>query len=637
MDTPSSTRDEDKKKQEEEEEKYELYYWENIKKDVPSASVPPDSHPVPSGHTPIPNDPSYVKKASPTHNQFDRSEATIPHPQPYHQPLPPAHDQGGVSMHKPPFESCIRMSSPPHLNSYLPPPNPRHAQLGGIAPQDNMGRRLSPDPRRERDPRHDPSYDPRSISCDTSIPPLQPYSNKLSPDPYSAPRSNVHHLSRPDRYSAPQSDVIPPRPDLYSGPQSNFHRPPRPDSYSGPPSNVRSDPYSGPNSNIIPSRPDSRSGSYSDVRSDPYSGPHSDVRSNPYSGSNVRSDPYSDPPNFNTISPRPDPHSDPHSNVRSDPYSAPHSNVRSDPYSDPYSNVHHERSDPHSAPHSNVMIPPGSDSYSETLSIVHHPPRPDPHFGPRSNAHHPTRSDPYSSHAIPSRSDSHSNAPIQQFNNPTTSGYTIPKTSHTNSPTPPPSRVMTTSTNESNNDKQQSTRLVDPRKKYSQFKIKSKLSTSETDKPSSSSDPLPELLRDSSVLTKPIAPKDLFAMPYSSSVGGTSGGGISIFGSGSQQQGDNENAHEYGEIKLRRDSSTQDAAVDKVTDSTSEEGGEAPVIIPSYMTHLHLGISQDEEDDSLKIDSAFGSLQNRKRRLSELTSASGNSNTGTATGITDTV
>ena len=193
-----------------------------------------------------------------------------------------------------------------------------------------------------------------------------------------------------------------------------------------------------------------------------------------------------------------------------------------------------------------------------------------------------------------------SNSIIPNSAQPLSDGYSIPRTTPHDSPVPP-SPWNTDRTLE----KPTATlpeRPVDPRKKYSQFKIK----------PKRQSGPLPELLRDSSILNKPIDIKDLFVNGPASM-----GGGISLFGSGSQldnnEEGEN---HEYGEIKMRRDSVQKQHEESKTNDSMAVAGnqGEAPVV-PSYLTHL--GISQAHEEET--IDSAFGSLMARKRRLSELT------------------
>ena len=196
------------------------------------------------------------------------------------------------------------------------------------------------------------------------------------------------------------------------------------------------------------------------------------------------------------------------------------------------------------------------------------------------------------------------------------SDYSIPKSSAPQD-TPPRPAWGGGANDSSGSVLKSSDRLVDPRKKYAHLKIKSKSSLpplTETQKKSSTSD-LPELLRDSSILDKPIDPKDLF---------GTYSGGISLFGSGSQVGGDSE-TNEFGEIKMQDTTNTdepdesRDSEKSKRTVAEEEGGEEAVPVIPSYLTHLNLGITDDEEDDSLKIDSAFGSLQARRRRLSEQT------------------
>ena len=240
-------------------------------------------------------------------------------------------------------------------------------------------------------------------------------------------------------------------------------------------------------------------------------------------------------------------------------------------------------------------------------------------------SHSDTTSNSYPVSKSHSYSSPHSNVSSMKPSNPfMTSSYTIPKTTSRESP---PFIIPPSSWQNTNNDSidrlsnKSSERLIDPRKKYSQFKIKPKSSVPASDDRAvgtlSSSEPLPELLRDRSILNKPIDPKDLFS-GYP--------GGISLFGSANQLEsepvgeggggggGGGSSYHEYGEIKMRRDSVQQEQ--DEVTSNSKEarENDEAPAIIPSYLTDL---ISQSEEGNS--IDSAFGSLQSRKRRLSELT------------------
>lgn len=56
-------------------------------------------------------------------------------------------------------------------------------------------------------------------------------------------------------------------------------------------------------------------------------------------------------------------------------------------------------------------------------------------------------------------------------------------------------------------------------------------------------------------------------------------------------------------------------------DSDSEVKKEA-AFVPSYLSNMDFGLDSDKDSNSnLKIDSAFGSLQARQRRLSEITSS----------------
>ena len=224
---------------------------------------------------------------------------------------------------------------------------------------------------------------------------------------------------------------------------------------------------------------------------------------------------------------------------------------------------------------------------SHSLSNPHSHSNPYPHSNPHS----------HSNYSVPNQSSRQS--PTDTFN------YTIPKTSSQDS-----SNITSHWTaTEPTMTVKPSERLIDPRKKYSQFKIKPKSSVQEGKPPS---DPLPKLLRDSSILDKPIAPNDLF---------GTSPGGISLFGSRNQLSNETGDNQEYGEIKMRRDSMQQEEIKSNHNNSNLDnDNDEETPVLPSYLTHLNLGISHDEVDNT--IDSAFGSLQSRKRRLSELQSSS---------------
>ena len=57
-------------------------------------------------------------------------------------------------------------------------------------------------------------------------------------------------------------------------------------------------------------------------------------------------------------------------------------------------------------------------------------------------------------------------------------------------------------------------------------------------------------------------------------------------------------------------------------DGQSSSDMKEPSFVPSYLRNMDLGLDSDKDSSSnLKIDSAFGSLQARQRRLSDLTSS----------------
>ncbi len=308
-------------------------------------------------------------------------------------------------------------------------------------------------------------------------------------------------------------------------------------------------------------------------------------------------------------------HHIPHSNIPPRSHSSPHSNLPllSNPHSNipPMSNPHS-----HSSPRSN--LPPMSNTHSHSSPRSNLPPMSNPHSHSSLRATLPPFSNPHS------RSNPYPNSNAQS--NPH-SNYSIPTNQQLHRQ-PPTDNITATSSQDRtiNNNRSQpmttiraSERLVDPRKKYSQFKIKPK-STIQDDSKLASDPSLPKLLRDSSVLDKPIAPNELF---------GSSPGGISLFGSRNQLSSESTDDNpEYGEIKMRRDSIQQQEET-IIRNHSDDNEGETPVL-PSYLTHLNLGISKDEVDN--EIDSAFGSLQSRKRRLSELQSLS---NTDTDHGLPD--
>ena len=175
-------------------------------------------------------------------------------------------------------------------------------------------------------------------------------------------------------------------------------------------------------------------------------------------------------------------------------------------------------------------------------------------------------------------------------------------------------------------------RLVDPRQKYSHLKIKPKLQeqaptvlTSSLKKPEE--DPnkkaLPSLLQDKKYLDKLMAPQELFG---TSSLGGVTSEKISLFGSHQQVPPDSPIPSEkqsYGEIKMTTLGDNSEDPLGRealIRDKDAEKTKEDVPVIPSYLTHLGLDINEEDEDE-LQIESAFGALQARKRRISELSSS----------------
>lgn len=188
-------------------------------------------------------------------------------------------------------------------------------------------------------------------------------------------------------------------------------------------------------------------------------------------------------------------------------------------------------------------------------------------------------------------------------------------------------------------------RSVDPRLKYAHLKIKSRsgASSASTATTYSSTDvsstnkhqnatsqhsfAVPSLLQDRSKLSKPLAPFELF--------GGTEDvsepaeqGPISLFGSSKYYSKPSvpasplANKQAFGEIKMETVSSQESLksqASETADMSTEEADREESDFVPSYLTHL--GLEKDSDTSGLKIDSAFGDLKERQRRLSEIGSS----------------
>lgn len=192
------------------------------------------------------------------------------------------------------------------------------------------------------------------------------------------------------------------------------------------------------------------------------------------------------------------------------------------------------------------------------------------------------------------------------------------------------------STHEPSSSAKSNDRIINPRQKYAHLKIKSKSGmlslpplTSALKKSATSQrenemkQNLPTLLKDGKHLDKPISHQELFG---SSSTNPS----ISLFGSSQQlcdipESPSAVDKQGFGEIRLEEQKSETSVEKNneyspKLQSSDSECREEPP--IPSYLTHLDLGISKDGENNSeLKIDSAFGSLQARRRRLSEMSAS----------------
>ena len=200
-------------------------------------------------------------------------------------------------------------------------------------------------------------------------------------------------------------------------------------------------------------------------------------------------------------------------------------------------------------------------------------------------------------------------------------------------------------------------RSIDPRLKYSHLKIKSRGQSSSssvaanptpaysapTSKASSPQDPakpafkVPGLLQDRSKLSRPLAPHELFG--NSSGKGEAEESSISLFGSSPKYYRTSSTSSSsfpvvdkqgFGEIKMDVSTSTalrgteKVSGEEKVASDDNHSGAEAQEeeketdFVPSYLTHLDLGLPKDADTSGLKIDSAFGDLKERQRRLSEI-------------------
>lgn len=161
---------------------------------------------------------------------------------------------------------------------------------------------------------------------------------------------------------------------------------------------------------------------------------------------------------------------------------------------------------------------------------------------------------------------------------------------------------------------------VQVRQKYSQFKIKPKNSSESILKKTSeennarSDKNLPLLLKDSTSIGKPLAPNELFGGGKTTPTKDDAKN-ITMFGSRQQVPDSPSFGNEmFGEIKMISDEEENNSKVGMAIMGGTKQGDTNSV--PSYLTHLGLG----QEDEVLQIDSAFGSLQARQRRLSEISS-----------------
>ena len=250
------------------------------------------------------------------------------------------------------------------------------------------------------------------------------------------------------------------------------------------------------------------------------------------------------------------------------------------------------------------------------------PPRPQPlHQSPPTSRPDPTNIDPPSL-ITSSRSSENFSSSVSQ---------SLPDTRARGGVSAPPTSAPSVwGSSGGSTDKNESVRLVNPREKYSHLKIKPKTSGGGTSPDSSTLSSvlkrhheapqeekgkernLPSLLQKTTVLDKPLPPHELFGTPPKDAEN------ISLFGS-RQQVPDSPIPNEtqaFGEIKMSALSTPKELEVQSgIKVGGDSEEGHAPSV-PSYLTHLGLG---DEND--VQIESAFGSLQAKQRRLSEMSAS----------------
>ena len=178
-------------------------------------------------------------------------------------------------------------------------------------------------------------------------------------------------------------------------------------------------------------------------------------------------------------------------------------------------------------------------------------------------------------------------------------------------------------------------RRVDPRRKYSHLKIKSRGESSQQsssilkrgareggDESSGLGFKIPKLLQNPSTLEKPLDPRDLFGGKdedtqeygdYTAPFGTFK----SSFFSQSQHSTLSEDplsSQKFGEITLDADKAKVSTSEENLEEKSDETSAKVPPKneVPSYFAHLDMGLDSD-----LKIDSAFGSLSEGGKTASD--------------------
>ena len=174
-------------------------------------------------------------------------------------------------------------------------------------------------------------------------------------------------------------------------------------------------------------------------------------------------------------------------------------------------------------------------------------------------------------------------------------------------------------------------RRLDPRKKYSHLKIKTKgspqqpLTKTEGDVDSASTGfRIPKLLKDTSGLDKPLDPSDLFSggelgsQPYGEI---TIGNYTSPFSQHTEDGGVDSNFKNSREVNRRdevpvsddRQDAQESVAVNDSKNRTSPTFSDSKLAqVPSYFAQIDMGLGGGTDD--LKIESAFGSLSDKNKQ-----------------------